>query len=107
MIHDNVRSVPDVASAYDAWAKTYDTDPNDTRELAGVVLRQSRVNFDGSSDRSGLRHGAEHVVARRASREHVNGGIRAGLTLLGLVEWRDSGATYADPPRIVSAHFRA
>lgn len=49
MIHDNVRSVPDVASAYDAWAKTYDTDPNDTRELAGVVLRQSRVNFDGSS----------------------------------------------------------
>lgn len=29
-----------IAAAYDRWAKTYDTDPNRTRELAGAALRQ-------------------------------------------------------------------
>jgi hypothetical protein len=39
--------------------------------------------------------------------DYVNAGLRAGLTLLELGERRDARAEYTDPPRIVSAHFRA
>ena len=38
--------------------------------------------------------------------DYVNCGVRAGLTLCELGEWRDRGAAYADPPRILSARFR-
>jgi ubiquinone/menaquinone biosynthesis C-methylase UbiE len=37
----------EVAAAYDRWAKTYDTDPNRTRELAAEVLRQLRLELAG------------------------------------------------------------
>jgi len=37
--------------------------------------------------------------------DYVNAGVRAGLTLLELGEWRDPGAVYTDPPRILSARF--
>jgi hypothetical protein len=39
--------------------------------------------------------------------DYVNAGLRAGLALLELGERRDARAEYRDPPRIVSAHFRA
>jgi ubiquinone/menaquinone biosynthesis C-methylase UbiE len=38
--------------------------------------------------------------------EYVNGGVQAGCTLLHLGEWRDAGAVRADPPRLLSVHFR-
>jgi hypothetical protein len=38
--------------------------------------------------------------------DYVNAGVRAGLALLELGEWRDAGAVYADPPRILSARFQ-
>jgi ubiquinone/menaquinone biosynthesis C-methylase UbiE len=38
--------------------------------------------------------------------EYVNGGLQAGLTLMRLGEWRDTGAGMADPPRLLSVHFR-
>jgi ubiquinone/menaquinone biosynthesis C-methylase UbiE len=37
---------------------------------------------------------------------YVNGGLQAGLTLMRLGEWRDTGAGMADPPRLLSVHFR-
>jgi ubiquinone/menaquinone biosynthesis C-methylase UbiE len=37
--------------------------------------------------------------------EYVNGGLEAGFTLAHLGEWRDPGASPADPPRLLSAHF--
>ncbi|HBB90062.1 MAG TPA: class I SAM-dependent methyltransferase [Blastocatellia bacterium] len=36
-----------IAAAYDRWAKTYDTDPNRTRELAAEVLRQADLPIAG------------------------------------------------------------
>ena len=38
--------------------------------------------------------------------EYVNGGLQAGFTLVHLGEWRDTGAGQADPPRLLSVHFR-
>jgi malonyl-CoA O-methyltransferase len=38
--------------------------------------------------------------------DYVNGGLRAGFELLRLGEWRDAGAPFAVPPRVLSAHFR-
>ncbi|MEZ5331791.1 MAG: class I SAM-dependent methyltransferase [Thermoanaerobaculia bacterium] len=35
------------ANAYDLWAGSYDTDENDTRELAGETLRRSGLARDG------------------------------------------------------------
>lgn len=37
----------DVGAAYDLWAESYDTDENRTRELAGVVLRESGLELAG------------------------------------------------------------
>jgi ubiquinone/menaquinone biosynthesis C-methylase UbiE len=37
----------EIDAAYDRWADTYDTDDNKTREIAGVVLRQSDLNLSG------------------------------------------------------------
>lgn len=37
----------EIATAYDRWAKTYDTDLNRTRELAAAVLRQSNLALAG------------------------------------------------------------
>jgi malonyl-CoA O-methyltransferase len=37
----------DVAAAYDRWAESYDTDPNQTRELAASVLRRQNLNLTG------------------------------------------------------------
>jgi malonyl-CoA O-methyltransferase len=37
----------EVASAYDEWAETYDTDPNLTRDLAAQALKQADLNFAG------------------------------------------------------------
>jgi malonyl-CoA O-methyltransferase len=37
----------EVASAYDDWAETYDTDPNLTRDLAAQTLKQADLNFAG------------------------------------------------------------
>src|ERR1041385_3905138 len=37
----------DIAIAYDEWAETYDTDENRTRDLAGVVLRESVLDLEG------------------------------------------------------------
>ncbi len=36
-----------IAAAYNEWAETYDTDPNPTRDLAGAVLRQASLDFNG------------------------------------------------------------
>jgi ubiquinone/menaquinone biosynthesis C-methylase UbiE len=36
----------EIAAAYNEWAKTYDTDPNRTRDLAGQVLRKANLNLD-------------------------------------------------------------
>ena len=36
-----------VAAAYNRWSKTYDTDPNRTRELAATVLRQLNLELSG------------------------------------------------------------
>jgi malonyl-CoA O-methyltransferase len=41
------RENPDVASAYDLWAGTYDVDPNPTREMAAAVLRQTGLELAG------------------------------------------------------------
>jgi len=38
---------PEIASAYDEWAETYDTDLNRTRDLAGKILKQSDLNLAG------------------------------------------------------------
>jgi ubiquinone/menaquinone biosynthesis C-methylase UbiE len=35
----------EIASAYNDWAETYDTDPNRTRDLAAQVLSQANLNF--------------------------------------------------------------
>jgi ubiquinone/menaquinone biosynthesis C-methylase UbiE len=40
-------SKSDVASAYNRWAETYDTDPNRTRELAEQVLRKIDLPVSG------------------------------------------------------------
>jgi ketosteroid isomerase-like protein/ubiquinone/menaquinone biosynthesis C-methylase UbiE len=45
----NLQGNPDIASAYDAWADTYDVAPNRTRELAGQVLRRYELNLAGRS----------------------------------------------------------
>ena len=37
----------EIASAYDVWAETYDTDPNRTRELAAAGLRQIGLKLAG------------------------------------------------------------
>jgi ubiquinone/menaquinone biosynthesis C-methylase UbiE len=37
----------DIASAYDRWAMTYDSDPNKTREMAASALRQSGLALAG------------------------------------------------------------
>ena len=37
----------EIASAYNDWAETYDTDPNRTRELAASVLRQVDLKVAG------------------------------------------------------------
>jgi malonyl-CoA O-methyltransferase len=42
------RQPSDVAAAYDVWANTYDTAPNETRELAGRVLRESGLTLSGA-----------------------------------------------------------
>jgi 2-polyprenyl-3-methyl-5-hydroxy-6-metoxy-1,4-benzoquinol methylase len=36
-----------VAAAYDRWAESYDTDPNQTRALAAAVLRQGALELVG------------------------------------------------------------
>ena len=36
-----------MAAAYNRWAKTYDTDPNRTRELAATVLRELNLELSG------------------------------------------------------------
>lgn len=38
---------PEIATAYDEWAETYDTDPNRTRELAADVLRRANLQLVG------------------------------------------------------------
>ena len=38
--------------------------------------------------------------------EYVQGGLRAGLTLRALDEWRDAGAARTDPPRLLSLLFQ-
>jgi len=43
----DVRHVPDIAAAYDGWAEMYDTNANRTRDLAAVVLRQTRLDLAG------------------------------------------------------------
>ncbi|WP_438013759.1 class I SAM-dependent methyltransferase [Sorangium sp. So ce315] len=40
-------SKPEIASAYDRWAETYDDDDNRTRELAAAVLRQRDLALAG------------------------------------------------------------
>lgn len=37
----------EIASAYNEWAETYDTDQNRTRDLAGTVLRQIDLDLKG------------------------------------------------------------
>jgi len=37
----------EIATAYDQWAETYDTDPNRTVELAGQVLRKVDLTVNG------------------------------------------------------------
>lgn len=37
----------DIAAAYDEWAATYDSNPNQTRDLAARVLRQAGLNLNG------------------------------------------------------------
>jgi malonyl-CoA O-methyltransferase len=37
----------EIASAYDEWAETYDSDLNRTRDLAAQVLKQADLNFAG------------------------------------------------------------
>ncbi|HEY6229726.1 MAG TPA: methyltransferase domain-containing protein [Pyrinomonadaceae bacterium] len=37
----------EIATAYNDWAETYDTDQNRTRDLAAEVLRQTKINFAG------------------------------------------------------------
>ena len=39
--------INEVASAYDRWAETYDTDLNRTRELAATALRESELGLAG------------------------------------------------------------
>lgn len=39
----------EVLIAYDRWAKTYDSDPNKTRELAAAALRQAGLEITGSN----------------------------------------------------------
>ncbi|MGK3961676.1 class I SAM-dependent methyltransferase [Sorangium sp. So ce118] len=40
-------SKPEIATAYDRWAETYDVDPNRTRELAATALRQRGLSLAG------------------------------------------------------------
>jgi malonyl-CoA O-methyltransferase len=47
MTMTNSADRPEVAAAYDRWAESYDTDPNRTREMAAVVLRQQKVELAG------------------------------------------------------------
>lgn len=42
------RAVGSVASAYDVWSESYDTDPNPTRELAAAALRESALALEGA-----------------------------------------------------------
>ena len=37
----------EIATAYNDWAETYDTDQNRTRDLAAEVLRQTQIDFAG------------------------------------------------------------
>lgn len=60
----------EVASAYDRWAETYDTDPNRTRELAALVLRQRYLELAGRDVieiGSGTGHNTEWLVERADS----------------------------------------
>ncbi|MCU1266468.1 MAG: hypothetical protein JWM21_2786 [Acidobacteria bacterium] len=40
-------NTPEIASAYNRWAGTYDSDPNKTREMAAAALRQSGLELAG------------------------------------------------------------
>jgi hypothetical protein len=54
--------------------------------------------------RTGVR---ERVAAfRHDVSAYVNGGLRAGLRLVSLGEWRDAGAGPTDAPRLLSVHFQ-
>src|SRR6185436_14705264 len=37
----------EIATAYNDWAETYDTDQNRTRDLAAEVLRKTTIDFGG------------------------------------------------------------
>ncbi|WP_437963665.1 class I SAM-dependent methyltransferase [Sorangium sp. So ce260] len=43
----NASVKPEIATAYDRWAATYDGDPNRTRELSAAVLRQRGLSLAG------------------------------------------------------------
>ncbi|HJQ71196.1 MAG TPA: class I SAM-dependent methyltransferase [Blastocatellia bacterium] len=62
--------INEVASAYDRWADTYDTDLNRTRELAAAVLRQSDLELAGRDVVEigcGTGRNTEWIVERAAS----------------------------------------
>ena len=60
----------EIATAYDRWAKTYDTDLNRTRELAAAVLRQSNLRLAGRDVIEigcGTGHNTEWLAERASS----------------------------------------
>ncbi len=44
---DDPTHIAEVAGAYDRWSKTYDSDPNKTRELAALALRSANLHLTG------------------------------------------------------------
>lgn len=72
----------EVALAYDRWSRTYDTQPNQTRELAASVLRQQNLQLTdrqiveigcGSGrNTEWLAERAAHVIALDFSAEMLN-----------------------------------
>ena len=60
----------EIATAYDRWAETYDTDLNRTRELAAAVLRQSNLELAGRNVIEigcGTGHNTEWLAERAGS----------------------------------------
>ncbi len=68
-----------------------------TRQMLGSQARFGELQTGG----------VEHVAAfPHDVSDYVNGAAAAGLTLVHLGEWRDAGAAFDVPPRILSGRYR-
>jgi malonyl-CoA O-methyltransferase len=89
-----------VASAYDRWASTYDTDVNRTRDLDASVVRRSAPNVDGR-DVLELGPGTGKNTTWLAQRARSVIGLDASAGMLAIAQTRVAADGVADHVRLV------